>query len=770
MKTGPFRWVDPKPVDVDPGLASLAVHPVVAQALVRRGFTSRDTARGFLDPAFYTPSQPGELPDLPVAVDLLLAAIRGSRCIGVWGDFDVDGQTATAILVSALRKVGANVVYHIPVRGLETHGIGVPALQAFLDQGVDVLLSCDTGISSHDAVEFAHSRGVQVVVTDHHTLPPDLPPADAVVNPQRLPDGHPMGGLCGAGTAWQVAKAILSSLGKPEAVDETLDLVALGSVADVALLTGDNRWLVQRGLSVLRSSTRPAIAANLALAGVNPAFLSEEHISFILAPRLNAVGRLDDANPVVEFLLAVDLQKVQPFAARLEGLNARRKLLTDQVFQAARAQIAADHTLLEDPVLILHHPRWPAGVVGIVASRLVELYHRPVILFTAPPDQPARGSARSVEGVNITAAIAENADMLLGYGGHPMAAGLSLETARIPDFRRALARTLLRSTPMEEKIYSLPIDAWFTLDEISLDLVEAFDSLAPFGPGNPPLTLAIRNLLVRDALPIGHGREHLQIIVEDETGNSRKVIWWQGAGFPLPEGHFDLACTLRASDYRGSRAPQVEWLNARSIEGGTVELAGKQTPRQVVDLRQDHNPEEHVRNLSDEPGVCIWAEGAHLPGFPTGDRRAIFPCQTLVIWTAPPGRAEFNTALETAQCQMLVLVGVLPGDDEPGQFLTRLAGLVRYSLAQREGHTSLAALASATAQREITILKGLDWLTASGHIGFELGVDGEITLTPGGVVDMQAKPVLEGDIKILLSETAAYRSYFRRVEAGEIQR
>ena len=421
------------------------------------------------------------------------------------------------------------------MRARESHGVNIPYLQQVIDQGARLVLTCDTGITAHEAVDYARQRGAEVLVTDHHELPPSLPAARAIVNPRLLPPGHPLSTLPGVGVAYKLAEALYERFGRPECSQDALDLVALGIVADVALLHGDARYLLQRGLDVLRQAQRLGLQAMLELAELAPANLTEEHIGFVLGPRLNALGRLSDANVAVEFFTTRDLARARVIAQQLEGLNAERQLKTSQVYQAALSLIAQDPDLLDPAVLVLAHPSWPAGVIGIVASRLVERFQRPVALIAAPPGDLARGSARSVEGVNITAAIAAQAGLLSGFGGHPMAAGFSLEAGRIPEFRRGLARAvrLQRGEAPPESL--LPIDAYLALPDLTLELVSDLERLAPFGPGNPPLVLATRNLKLLSAAPIGREGEHLAMTVEDEQGNTARVLWWQGAGWEQPE-------------------------------------------------------------------------------------------------------------------------------------------------------------------------------------------------------------------------------------------
>ena len=337
------EWIEPQDVIVPEPLAmAVGGHPLVAETLARRGLRDPRTAMAFLDPSAYTPSPPAELPGMERAAQRVLAAIDRQEPICVWGDFDVDGQTSTTILVSTLRALGAPTTYHIPIRSTESHGVNIPNLQKVIDGGARLLLTCDTGIAAHEAVTYARERGVDVIITDHHDLPPTLPDAYAVVNPKLLPDGHSLRELPGAGCAFKLAEELLGRAGRPELVTSLLDLVALGIVADVARQTGDTRYLLQRGLQELRLAQRLGLRLMIETAGLDAERLTEEHIGFELGPRLNALGRLDDANAAVELLTTQDLGRARILVTTLEGLNARRKLLCDQVFQAAQSQIERD--------------------------------------------------------------------------------------------------------------------------------------------------------------------------------------------------------------------------------------------------------------------------------------------------------------------------------------------------------------------------------------------------------------------------------------------
>ena len=764
MTAAELRWIEPQTVDISPEVRELVAGPgFLAEAIVRRGLSNPERLKAFLDPNLYTPAPATDLPDLTLAVDRLNTAIQNGEHIGVWGDFDVDGQTSTTILVKALHILGAKVSYYIPVRGQESHGVALPTFQKFLDQGIQLVLTCDTGISAHAAVQFATSKQVDFIITDHHTLPDDLPPALAIVNPQRLPTGHPLFGLCGVGCAYKLVEECFRRAGRPAEAAQFLDLVALGTIADLASLHGDNRWLVQSGLERIRQSPRPAIQAMFELTDFDYAQVTEEQISFILAPRLNALGRLGDANSAVPFLLAEKMSDARSMAAHLEALNAQRKLLCDQVFQAAQSQIERDRTLLEHRVLLLCHPAWPGGVLGIVASRLVELYQRPAILLTTPPGQPARGSARSVADINITQAIAAASHLLIGYGGHPMAAGFAIETSKISEFQRALEQAILVQNPGEVRVGDLQIDTYLPMESLTLEFVEVMDRLAPFGPGNPPLVLATRNLSLRSKTVFGKTKDHLQLVVEDGTGVSQKVIWWQGAGAPLPEGRFDLAYTVRASIYHGKRSVQIEWLHSRAIPD-SLPFSSKRRPQEIQDYRDELDPQPLLEPFFSQNNALVYAEGEIPFRKKAVDRYHLAASEILVFWSIPPGRAELQFILDEVLPHQVTWFGVSTSTEQITPFLTRLGGLVRFALNNRGGQVTLSELAAATGQRDITIRKGLAWLAAQGLIALTEVDPIRISLAAAGLPDPARSTALKSELTFLLQETAAFRTFCRKVD------
>lgn len=761
-----LQWVEPGPIKIPEALRQAVAGPeLLLQTLVRRGYDDPQSARAFLFPDEYQPTPATELPGMEKAIQRIQLALKKKEKIGIWGDFDVDGQTSTSILVAGLRKLGAEVAYHIPIRESESHGILLEPLKAFLQLGVSLLITCDTGISANEPIAYAMQSGVDVIVTDHHTLPESLPAAFAIVDPQLVDLNHPLRTLSGSGVAYKVMEQLFSEMDDPTAVTQWVDLAAFGLVADLATLRGDARYLVQRGLEQMRSHPRPAFDKIFSDNNIAPQQVNEETLSFVLAPRLNAVGRLADANPMVEFLLSEDPVAIAPQANLIEGLNNQRKLLCDQVFRGALAQIEQNPKLLDSALLLLAHPGWPGGVVGIVASRLVELYHRPAILMNIH-EGIARGSARSIEGVNITQALVENKALLTTFGGHPMAAGMATTEENIDLLRRGLSRSVARMLEEAKVQPSLEVDAVLELGKIDLDLMASLNQMAPYGPGNPPLQFMAKELELIDAIPFGKTREHLQMITRAREGTQYSIIWWQGVELPRPENRFDLAFKTSVNTFKGKVEVRFEWVDFRETASESEKSARKRKIKQLIhlDFRKSTHPEEDIQSLLSEQPVMVWGEGQAAAPLQSYIRTQLSPAQVLVLWTPPPSPGVLQQALDIVKPQKLCWFNNLPQETELKELIRSGYLLIKSGLAGKEealfSIEEIAAKLATTGKIALMALAGFQaqgQLVLAGQEGDSIRVQNRKTSpSPDRVSEIQA---------ILISlqrEVTAYRELYAR--------
>ena len=763
-------WLEPvdTPIPVDL-VDEVAGDQMIAAALYRRGVTNRSMAKEFLNPEIPRMDQPYRLPGMYEAVERINSAIQKHERIGVWGDFDVDGQTSTAILVQSLRALGADVNYHIPVRGPESHGITLPFLQDFLSREIRLLLTCDTGISEVAAAEACKQAGVDLIITDHHTLPETLPSAFAVINPHFLPVDDPLYPLCGAGTAFELAKALLTSSSATLSPDLLLDLAALGTLADMASLWGENRYLVKRGLDQLRATNRLAIRSLFDNAKIDPSALNEDHVNFYLAPRLNAVGRLSDANPVVEFLLSQDRQFINTFSLQIEGLNGQRRILTESVESAALRQVEQNPGLLDEPSIILSHPLWTGGVLGLVAGRLASLFQRPVFIFRTDELGIARGSARSIAGVNIIQAISHCSDLLLGFGGHPQAAGLSLRSDDLPLFQRRLNSEIHASHPEGVKEIPLEIEAYLGFSEITSALADRIDRLAPFGQGNPEVLLAARNVEILDLKLLGKNQEHTKLTIRDYSNVVMDVLHWQSNGAEYPGGAFDLAFALKNANYRGKPQVTIEWKGFRQEDFLPLQLSSK-NEFEVVDSRQRKVDISEIIDLSQIPGVAVFREGVLIQQIPVGvDRRHAAKVNELVITSSPPDWDILAGLITTALPEKVHVYDLAPPEGSLQTAVAKLAGLVKYAIQRKNGIANITELAIHCAQTEVFVRLGVNFLCTRGDITALIERESTIFLNaPGEKADPRRQKEIENALFQVFQETRAFRDYFRSADLVQL--
>ncbi|MFN2111748.1 MAG: single-stranded-DNA-specific exonuclease RecJ [Anaerolineales bacterium] len=755
-----LEWRFPPLVAV-PGLYQAAVggSALVSKTLYQRGFTAVHSALAFLDPSLYSPAPPSDLPDLSSAADSLQTAINNKQRILVWGDFDVDGQTSTTLLTSGLTDLGADVSFYIPVRATESHGINLPSLQARIAQyKPDLLLTCDTGIDAVEAIEHARSQNLFVIVTDHHQLPAALPNANAIINPNFLASEHPLSTLPGVGVAYKLIEELF--LRQDRDPSPYLDLVALGIVADVAQQIGDTRYLLQLGLEILRSTPRPGLLELYRLAGIEPGAVTEDTIGFVIGPRLNALGRLGDANPSVEFLTTTDTHRAVALADSLDKLNQRRQDLTDEIYQESLEMIEKSPVLVEDyPVIVLAGPpTWDPGVIGIVASRLVEQFNKPVIMLSED-GKSYRGSARSVPGVHITKLIKESSDLLDSFGGHPMAAGVSMPLENAANFRSSLAEDFHRVIGILPEKFLVNIDAELSFDEITLDFVADIQRLAPFGAGNPKLLFATRSATLDTAKNIGRNGKHRKLSMTDSNGSGLDLLWWNSADQSLPEEPIDVAYSLDQSTFRDQPQVQATIQHIRHSPQFPVYLKGSPKPR-FQDLRASASPITDLGQVTASRDALIWAERCIPPDHESYPRLLLNQASALVVWTSPPSRFLFSHVVEQVAPREIILFNIDPSFLSLEDFIKSLLGLLKHLRNSRK-EFSISKFAQALALPEDVIEVGLEWLHQRGDFDLSVLAD-TVEFSLGQIATRPNFHTIDQRLKLMLQEVAAYRKHYGR--------
>jgi single-stranded-DNA-specific exonuclease len=534
-------------------VAGLGLRALTARTLAARGLRTPESVVRFLEPRLSDLQPPDGIADLDRAIDrILLAGTRGEQ-VGVFGDYDVDGTTTAAILVLLLRALGLRVAPRMAKRA-SGYGFAAEDAAALADRGCTLVLTGDCGTSDREALELCRGRGIDVIVIDHHQVPTGASPAYALLNPHRSDDGFSFKGLASCGVAFYLAAAVrrkLRAVGDPkaEAIDPRvwLDLVALGTIADLVPLTDENRILVVAGLRELSALRRPGLAALAETAGLAPGNLGTSEVSFRLAPRLNAAGRLGDAQVSLDLLLAVDQEHGQNAARDLEELNRERQRIQERMWAEA---VAAAESYRDRAALVLGAEGWHQGVVGIVAAKLVDKYRKPAVVVGFRDGQ-GRGSARTVGAFDLCQALERCRAHLTGFGGHPMAAGVSLAAGQLGDFREAF--TAMAAEHLAGAVNATPVevDAVASLAELDLFLAEELARLAPFGTDNREPLFAVPGVVVRSTRVVG--ASHLQLTLAHGAQTSDAIGFGMGDRDPGRGARLDVIASPEVDEFRGQR-------------------------------------------------------------------------------------------------------------------------------------------------------------------------------------------------------------------------
>lgn len=577
------RWqmAIPQPEEARELSLATGLLPLVAQVIINRDIKTPDEAHTYIEPESQDlPSPLDEFKDLTASVELIKEAIAEGEQIAICGDYDADGMTSTALLLRALKHLGANVDYAIPSRMKDGYGINNRIVEEFAENGVGSILTVDNGISAYEPIERAIELGLNVIITDHHDLPERLPPADAILNPKLLADSSPYKGLAGVGVAYILAIATAQSLGKLKGLtNPIMELFTLGTIADLAPLVGVNRRWLKRGLRALPNSQLLGIQALMQVAGVDEAQkqLKPDDIGFRLGPRINAVGRIGDPQIVIELLTTDDPGVALERAMQCEQINQHRRQLCEQIEQEAIALV--ENTPIpwkRDRVLVVVAAGWHHGVIGIVASRLVERYGVPVFIGTyedheikedtdePPSPRMIRGSARSIDEFNVFDALNYCSDLLGKFGGHRAAGGFSFLADNLEQVKQRLSEFAYQCLEVEHLKPLVKIDARASLEQIDYELYQQIEGLQPWGIGNSTPVFWTPNVRVIEQKTIGKMQSHLKLTLQEANTSAqiKALAWRWGEYCPLPE-YLDIAYKLKENHWQGNTNIELELVGVR---------------------------------------------------------------------------------------------------------------------------------------------------------------------------------------------------------------
>ena len=545
--------------------------PEAARLLFSRGIKDEDSLSRFLAPSLDDLHDPYLLHDMDKAVNRIRRAIEQGEFILVYGDYDADGMTSASILKETLEQLGAECLVYLPNRFTDGYGPNASVYKYFIEQqGISLIVTVDNGVAGHEAIDLAQSMGVDVIVTDHHSMPEVLPDAYAIVHPEHPKADYPFKHLAGCGVAFKLACALLE-----EVQVELLDLVAIGTIADMVSLTDENRIMVQYGLEVLRNTQRIGLQELFEIAGIATSDITEETVGFQLAPRLNALGRLDDPNPAIDLLTGFDDEEVHEIALMIQEKNEERKEIVQAIYEEAKSLVDPNKS-----VQVLAKEGWNPGVLGIVAGRLLEELGQTVIVLNIE-DGRAKGSARSIEAVDIFEALNPHRELFIAFGGHAGAAGMTLEAEQL-DALSEILETYVKDKGIDAKgKNTLYLDEELDLESLSLETVKSFERLAPFGMDNQKPVFYIRDFQVENARSMGAGDSHLKLKISKGNANFEVVAFGQGSKATefAQTKQLELAVTLSVNQWNGQTTLQLVMVDARvdgvqlfNIRGKTAAL------------------------------------------------------------------------------------------------------------------------------------------------------------------------------------------------------
>ena len=709
---------------------------LIKRLLATRGITSEKEVYEFLHPLEITPSNPENFTDMQKAVERLSRAIDSNEKIVIYGDFDADGVTSTSLLYKTFKYLGADVNYFIPDRDKEGHGIDTNVLVKLMTTvKPKVIISVDCGISNVDAVNFLNSFKIDVIITDHHEAPEVLPNAYAIINPKApkalnenlsVKEIESMTSFAGVGVAFKVAQALLAHYNKSEFIYDILPFVAIGTVADIVPLIGENRYLVSKGLELISKGKHYGIKRLFESAGYNvEKGVTSEMIGFGIAPRINASGRLDTVKDAVNVLISDNKQEIEMAIANLNELNKVRQTLSNEIFAQADEMLKKEGN--KNPAIILYNKDWHVGIIGIVASKFVEKYYKPTFLMTYSDETKMfRCSARGIDGLSLYDIISENSELFEGFGGHTMAAGLSFssEKSSFEQVKEALNKSVKEAIGNKELKPFIDIDLEVFPNDIDTEMVEEISQMEPFGANNPSPIFAMKNLKIKEKRIMGENKDHLRLIVQSESKEMTCVRWSMGDVALVAGDNLDIAFHPQINEYNGNTSVQ---LVIDDIHSDLLKEEKKETGVKLYDHRRktDILPlvNDYVKNS--KLNVGIFAESLSIKEILEPyknlfenifNREEIKPCDTLMFFDYPADRETFEQIIQETNPSAIHFMKYDIKHFDDKEFLTTFVKMLRFASNQNSGNVDILRCASALGKSAETVLTLLDLFEEVGFI------------------------------------------------------
>jgi len=731
----------------------------IASLLIKRGCSSLSDVKSYINPEYYSPTGCEEFPDLMNAAQFIIDRIEKNKKILIYGDYDVDGITSTSILKGGLSFLTENVYYHIPDRFKEGYGLNRDVIEEYSDR-VDLIISCDCGITNHKEVEFARKMGLEIVVTDHHDLPEKLPNADYVLSPRLLSENHKAYWLPGAGMAFFLLKAIYKKLGLSGKEQKYYDLLLLAIIADVVPLVGENRYLYQIGIKYLRNTNRIGLKTLYKELNISAADINEQVLGFQLGPVLNSPGRMDDASKGLKLLLTDNKIEAAEFTAELIDINRRRKKITSEIVKDLEKNIST-----EQRTMVSYNPDWHQGVIGIAAGRISENYNIPAVLMTKNKTEDLiTASARSVEGVNINEIIKQCSDLLVKHGGHAAAAGFSLKPSQLEKLKIRLNQLLNSSMINLSSSYNPEADIELKLEEIDEEFYSKLRMMAPFGEANPEPVFSAKGLDIISSRIIAEN--HKKLVLSDGS-NHFTALWWWAEEIKIKE-ELKVLYTLNENIYNGSRNLQLE---IKSLVGEEAKKTKKEKSAGIkLEVRDFRN-----RNIKEadagKEGTAYFLEGGIEKNiYPLINRSYYKKAKCISFLSLPPSADILTEAVVMTGAEYIEIYSAAENIKNIREFIKKLSAMIKYVFANENRIFSIEKAALFLSEQENTVRRGIDYLTGRGFIDYEYLDYNNLVVSKNGIERPSKARIAWKYLNKLLEESRAFRRYILSADKEDIKK
>jgi len=738
LKTKQKKWVYHENKDVTPELVEVAGSHVLAKLLMNRKIDTPEKAKRFLDLQNTELSSPYVFEHMEKAVEKINKLIESQEHITVYGDFDSDGVTSTSLLYKTLRYLNANVSFYIPDRSEEGHGLNTAAICRLISaKKTKLIITVDCGTSNLSEVTLAKGLGVDIIITDHHEPPEVIPPAFAIINPKTMQEDTDLKYLAGVGVAFKLASALLESNNKLDYIDDILYLVAIGTIGDVVPLIGENRALVYRGLNIIAKKQPQNLVKLLEIAGFKKGQnVSAEMIAFSVVPRINAIGRLEQASIAVDLLVSDDEQEIDDIVKKLNYNNRIRQQMCESAFIEATQKINNEVDLENDKAIILADSNWHPGIIGIVASKLVDKYYKPVFLISVNNEEnKARCSARSIEGFHLHEILTNIGELFDQFGGHAFAAGfvLDLNRTKFEDFRNILKKSITESCNPGFLEPRLHIDMDLASTGLTVEFMEELNKLAPFGDSNPSPLFTMTGITLKQFKPMGSAKNHLKIFFEDNSDNLIEAVWWQQNSLDFEAlDKVNVAFIPEINTFGDKTRIQLIIKDIKATEDTKITpiIEDKKELIQTVkwiDHRKRTDLEKSLSNYltTSENKVSIFVENSDTLKFLDKyallksrmfNRLNIPEVEQVIIYDFPPDLVLFSEIIEKSKSKMIHIVGKNNNETDFKEMIKKLSSLLKYAFNNKNGEVSINQLASLLDTSNIAVNNSIKLLNKANVI------------------------------------------------------